>query len=360
MEVARGHDLAVGHDDRVVDHRPELGGEDLPGKAEHVPDRPVHLRRAAQAVRVLHRMPAVPVAGQQRRPGQQPAQVGRADQLPRMRPQRLDPLVVGPVGAEQRLDRQRAGQVGRLDQHAAVVDREGQQRLHRLGPVDQRQALLGGQRQRLEPVGGQHLGGREAAGRAAGDAQQALADQRLSQMRELGQVTGGAHRALARDHRQQVQGQQLEQPRGQLGPHPRVAGRQRPGPQQENGAHSLVVQRRAGRGRVRPHDRGLQRGQVGRPDRGVDQRAEPGVHPVHGRSPAQRPLDDRTARLHPPRYVGAKTGPRLPARYVDHVVDAQRASVYQDFSHDRQLPTAGPISRGPDRTCRPGPARPPR
>ena len=38
------------------------------GEAEHVADRAVHLRRAAQAVGVLHRVPAVPVAGHQRRP----------------------------------------------------------------------------------------------------------------------------------------------------------------------------------------------------------------------------------------------------------------------------------------------------
>src|ERR1019366_1276079 len=66
-----------------------------------------------------------------------------------MRPDHLDSLVVGPVGAEQRLDRQRAGHVRRLHQHRGVVHREGQQRLHRLGPVDQRQPLLRGQRQRL-------------------------------------------------------------------------------------------------------------------------------------------------------------------------------------------------------------------
>ena len=285
----------------------------------------------------------MPVAGQQRRPGQQPAQVGRAGQLARMRPQRLDPFVVGAVGAEQSLDRQRAGHVGRLDQHAGVVDREGQQRLHRLGPVDQRQALLRGQGQRLQAVLGQHPGRRASLGRPARDPQPALADQRLSQVRELSQVAGGAHRAFARDDRQQVQGQQLEQPGGQLNPHPRVAGRQRPGPQQEHGPHGLLVQQRSGRSRVRAHDRALQLGQVACPDRGVDQRTEPGVHPVHGRSAPQRPLDDRTAPLHPLRHLGTKAGPCLPARHVDDIIDGQRASVHHDLSHDRQLATAGPL-----------------
>ena len=158
VEVPGRHHLAVGHHDRVVHHRAQLDVDDPAGVRQHVPDRAVHLRRAAQAVRVLHRVPAVPVAGQQRRAGQQRAQVGRAVQLARVRPDHLHPLVVGPVGAEQRLDGQRAGQVGRLDQHQRVVDGEGEQRLHRLGPVDQGQALLRGQLQRLDAVLGQHLG----------------------------------------------------------------------------------------------------------------------------------------------------------------------------------------------------------
>jgi len=100
-------------------------------------------------------------------------------------------------------------------------------------------------------------------------------------------------------------------------------------------AHRLVIQGNSGRGRVRPDDRGLQGGQVGCPDRGVDQRAEPGVHPVHGRVAAERLHDDRPAGLHPLRHAGGQAGPRLPARHGDHVVDRQRASVHHYFSHDR-------------------------
>jgi len=176
---------------------------------------------------------------------------------------------------------------------------------------------------------------RAAFGRLAWDAQPSLADERLGQVGQLGQVPGGAHRALARDDRQQVQSQQFEQPGGQLDPHPRVPGRQGSGPQQEHGPHRLVVQGRAGRGRVRAHDRTLQGGQVGLPDRGVDQRAESGIHPVHGCAAAERLHDDRTARLHPLRHIRAEAGPRLPARHGHHVIDGQCASVHHEFSHDR-------------------------
>ncbi len=147
-----------------------------------------------------------------------------------MRPEHLDPLVVGAVGAEQRLDRQGAGHVRRLHQHLGVVHREGQQRLHRLGAVDQRQPLLRGQRQRLEAMLGQHLGGRPAGQRVTGRPQPSLADQRLGQVRELGQVARSTHRALTRDHRQQVEGEQFEQPGGQLRAHARISGGEGPGP----------------------------------------------------------------------------------------------------------------------------------
>ena len=93
-----------GHDHRVVDDRAELDVDHPAGVREDVADRAVHLRRAAQAVGVLHRVVAVPVAGEQRAARQQPAQVGGAGQLAGMRPDHLDPLVVRAVGAEQRLD----------------------------------------------------------------------------------------------------------------------------------------------------------------------------------------------------------------------------------------------------------------
>ena len=173
------------------------------------------------------------------------------------------------------------------------------------------------------------------AGGSPGTAQPPLADQRLGQVRELGQVAGGAHRALARDDRQQAEGEQLEQPGGQVGAHPGVPGRQRPGPQQEDRPHGLVVQRRPDGRRVRAHDRALQRGQVGLAHRRVGQRAEPGVDPVDRRVAAQRLDHDGAAGLHPRRHVVAQPDPGLPARYRDDVVYGQRASVYYHISHDR-------------------------
>ena len=130
---------------------------------QHVPARAVDLGCAAQRVRVLDGVGRVPVAGEQRRAGQQPAQVRGRGQLAGVRADRDHPLVVRAVGAEQRLDRQRAGEVGGLGEQLGVGEREGEQRLHRLGAVDEGQSLLRRQGQRGEPGLGEQLGGRAPA-----------------------------------------------------------------------------------------------------------------------------------------------------------------------------------------------------
>ena len=263
----------------------------------------------------------MPVAGHQRRPAQQRAQVGRAVQLARVGPQRLHPLVVGPVGAEQRLDRQRAGDVGGLHQQLRVMHREREHRLHRLGAVDQRQALLGRELQRLDPVLGQHLRGRAALRPVARPAQPSLADQRLGQVRELGEVAGGADRALAGNDREQTEVQELEQPLRQVAPDAGVPGGQRSGPQQEHRAHGGVVERR------RPAPAACEmtiapcsRRQVLLPHPGVGQRAEPGVHPVDRVVARDGGGHHLAAGLHPGGHVRPQLGAGIPARHVNHIL----------------------------------------
>ena len=102
-------------------------------------------------VRVLDGVGGVPVAGQQRA-GRPAAAAGwpALASWPGCGRIRMHPLVVRPVGAEQRLHGQRAGDVGGLGQQLGVGDREREQGLHRLGAVDQREALLGGERERRQ------------------------------------------------------------------------------------------------------------------------------------------------------------------------------------------------------------------
>jgi hypothetical protein len=205
VEVAGGHDLPVRHDHRVVDHRAELDVDDPPGVRENVADRAVHLGSAAQAVRVLDGVVALAVARDQRAARQQPAEVGGAGQLAGVRADHLHPLVVRLVGPEQRLDAHRGGDVGHRDEQPDVVDGQREQHLHRLGAVDERQALLRREDQRLDAGLGQQLGrGPAPQVGVTAPAQPALADQRLRQVRELGEVAGRTDGALAGDHLQQV------------------------------------------------------------------------------------------------------------------------------------------------------------
>ncbi len=76
-----------------------------------------------------------------------------------------------------------------LTSRAISSTAQREQHLHGLGPVDQGQALLRREDQRLDPGLGKQLGGRPAAqvGVTAA-AQPALADQRLGQVRELREV----------------------------------------------------------------------------------------------------------------------------------------------------------------------------
>ena len=314
------HHLAVGDDDRVVHHRAQLDVDDPAGVRQHVPDRAVHLRRAAQAVGVLHRVPAVPVAGQQRRAGQQGAQVGRAVQLARMRAQGLHPLVVGPVGAQQRLDRQGAGDVGRLDQHLRVVHREREQRLHRLGPVDQGQALLGRQLQRDEPVLGEHLGAGRPCGGSPGP-------------RSLPSPISGWARWASWARSPEAPTEPLP---GTTGSRPRPSSssrrRGRSGRTPEYPAASVLARSRSiartvasssgapVAGRVRADDRALQPGAGPARRRGCRPARRSRCSRRRPGCPRRWRPHDLAAGLHDGGYVGAEFGGGLAAGHVDNIL----------------------------------------
>ena len=117
---------------------------------ERVAGRAVHLRRAPQRVRVLHQVRALAVRRQDRRAGEQPAEVRRRCDLPGVRPEPLQPFVERGVGAERRLDRHRRGDVGRPREVGDAARGQDPDREHALGPVDERQPLLRLQRDRRQ------------------------------------------------------------------------------------------------------------------------------------------------------------------------------------------------------------------
>ena len=109
-------------DERVVGRGVELDLDRAADVVEQVAARAVHLRGAAERVRVLH-LVAPAVRLEDRRPLEQHAHVrGRRD-LAGMRTRRVDRLVEARERALQRLERERAGDVGGPDEPAGAHER---------------------------------------------------------------------------------------------------------------------------------------------------------------------------------------------------------------------------------------------
>ena len=225
-----------GEDERVVRDREQLALQRAAHVGQRVRHGAQHLRRAAQRVGVLHAA-AVGVAGHDRAALEQLAQAGRDARLSRLRPHGVQARVEGRRRALEGLERQRRGD-GRGREHAlGVAERERARAGHEVRAVDQRQALLGLERDRLEPGLAQRLG---AGQPAAADLGLALADQHERRMGERRQVARGADGAAARHDRRHAAREQLAHELHQLDAHARVAAREAGGQQQQHGAHDLA------------------------------------------------------------------------------------------------------------------------
>ena len=81
-----------------------------------------------------------------------------------LRAQRLQVGGEGPVGAEQRLDASsRRSMSARAQQHVEVGERQDEHAEDAVGAVDERQALLGPEHDRLDAGVGERLAGRRDA-----------------------------------------------------------------------------------------------------------------------------------------------------------------------------------------------------
>ncbi len=240
VEVAVRLHPSVVHHRRVVDRRRQLPLRDQRRVADGVPDAAVDLRRAAQGVRVLHHPVAHPVAGHDRRPGEEPPQVRCRGRLPRMGTQCHQVGCEGAVGAELALDAHRSSEVSGVQQQFQVGERQHQHAQHAVGAVDQRQALLLRQHHGGEAVVGERLCCRALA--AAVD-DSALTDEHECAVGERCEVAGAAEAAVLVHHRHQPRVQQ-----GRVGgdggrPDAAVAAGEGGQPQQHHRAHHFVLDR---------------------------------------------------------------------------------------------------------------------
>jgi hypothetical protein len=146
VEVAVGLDPAVRHHHRVVDRRGQLTAGDQQGVRAGVAGGAVHLRRAAQRVRVLDPVAVRPaVTGHDRAVRHDRPQVGGRRALARVRAQCLQVVGEHPVGTELRLHAHRGGDVGGAQQPVQIGQRQHQHAEHAVGAVDQRQPFLLGE-----------------------------------------------------------------------------------------------------------------------------------------------------------------------------------------------------------------------
>ena len=128
--------------------------------------------------------------------------LARRAQLAGDGPQRLDALLEGADGGAQALEAHGADEVGRVQQRLAVGHREAADGGHELRAVEQREALLGLEREGREPGGPQGGPGRLAP--PIGRQQLALAHHGEHEVGRRGEVAGGAQRAPRRHVRHEV------------------------------------------------------------------------------------------------------------------------------------------------------------
>ena len=146
------------------------------------------------------------------------------------------------VRPEQRLDGHRRDHAGRPHQPVRVGEDERPDRAHHLGPVEERQALLRLERQRLQAGVAQRL-----CGRLDGPIPLHLAqpDERQRQVRQRREVAGRPDAPLLRHDRVDPEAQEVEQAVHEERPAAAVAERERVGPQQQHRPDDLARERRS-------------------------------------------------------------------------------------------------------------------
>ena len=257
-------DPATREDERVVGRRVELDVEDAPQVVERVAHRAVDLRDAAERVRVLHLVVVPVVAGLERAVAEEVPKLGGDGDLARMRPGELVRGGERHIRAQQGLDAHRPDDARGPDQSVRVGQDERPDRTHHLGPVEERQAFLGLERQRLEAGFAQRQHRRHER---AADLHLAPADEGQRQVRERREVPGRPDAPLLGDDRMDAQAQEVEEAIDEQGPAAAVTQRERVGPQQEHRPDDLAREGGADPGRMAHQQVLLETTGVGRGDR---------------------------------------------------------------------------------------------
>ena len=240
------------------------------------------------------------------------------------------------VGAEQSLDAHRRDDVGDREQAAHVVAHERQHPEHAVGAVDEREAFLCLEDDRVDARGPECR--RSVDGVAALD-HFALAEQHERDMRERREIATAAERAVLGDPRRDAGREQVEQPVGQHRPRPTATHRERARTQQHHRPHDLGLDRVAHAGGVRSDQCGLQAGSARGLHVHIGERAEAGRHAVDRQPRRGQLLDDVARRLHrgPCLIAQHRTRPATGDRH--DLVDRETVAREDDVGHQFSRPS---------------------
>ena len=332
VEVAVALDPAVERDDGVVDGAGELAVAHQAGVRERVAAGPVHLRRAAQRVGVLHAGAfSGAVAGHDGGVGEQHPQVGGAVGLAGVRAQRLQVRGEHRIGPELGLDAHGGGEVGRPEQQREVVGGERQHAEHAVDAVGEGQALLLAQHDRRDAGRGKRVGCWQ---RFAADTYGALAHRGERTVRQRSEIARAAQRPeLVHDRRDacvEHRGVGLSGLQANAG----AAGGQRRQAQQHQRADDLALDLGAGPRRVRADQAALQGHPVVRCDLLGGQGTEPGGDAVVRLRIAGQLLDDIPARADGLACLVVQPHPRVMTRDGEHLLFGQRLDADCDLVHN--------------------------
>jgi hypothetical protein len=286
----RGRGAALGEDQGIVRGGVQLHVQDPAQVVQGIPNGAVDLRHAAQRVRILDLVRRAVMRRHQPGIPEEVPHLGGNSDLARVRTGKLVHGRERNVRRQQRLHALRRGHGRGPRQAVGIGEEKRAQRAHQLRPVEERQAFLRLERERLDPG----LAQRQEAGHHL-PAQLDLAppDQRKREMRERREVPGRPDAPLGRDHRVDSRLQERQDPVHHQRPAAGVAERERVRPQQQHRADHVPGQRRADAHRVAHEQVLLELAGVGRRDMGARQVAEPGRDPVDHLARRHEALDDR-------------------------------------------------------------------
>ncbi len=205
----------------------------------------------------------------------------------------------------------------------------------RLRAVDEREPLFRLQFDRVEPHLRQRVGA--AQDRSIADTGEPFAHEHEGQVGERREVTAGANRATARDHRMDAAVQQLQEQFQGLAPDAGESLRQHIRAQRHGGTHRPRRQRFSDAGRMTAQQVQLQRGQRLARDGRLRERTEARIDPVDRCVASRLPFHHRARSVDAHDRAAIQSDRHRPIRNVDELFEREGVSVEKKHRTGRIL-----------------------